>query len=79
MVGYKRELSLLNNSLSLIQTLARTHQRPTPFGLGTQFTAFATPHSEFKIHLSRGSHVLTHRIAKGKEIDTSANPIFRWR
>ena len=42
MAGYKRELQLLNDSLSMISILARTHQRPTPFGLGTQFTAFAT-------------------------------------
>lgn len=55
MAGYKRELQLLNNSLSMIQNLARTHQRPTPFGLGTQFTAFATPHTEFRICLSKGS------------------------
>ena len=79
MAGYKRELSMLNNSLSFIQTLARTHQRPISFGLGTQFTAFATPQSEFRIRLSRGSHVLTQRIAKGKEIDTFANPIFKKR
>ena len=79
MAGYKRELQLLNNSLSMISNLARTHQRPTPFGLDTQLTAFATPHTEFRICLSRGSHVLTQRIAKGKEIDTFANPIFKKR
>lgn len=79
MAGYKRELSMINNALSLIWTLARTHQRPTPFALGTQFTVLATPHTEFKIRLSRGSHVLTQRIAKGKEIDTSENHIFKKR
>ena len=35
MAGYKRELQLLNNSLSMISNLARTHQRLTPFDLGT--------------------------------------------
>ena len=77
MAGYKRELQLLNNSLSMIQNLARTHQSLTPFGLGTQFSAFATPQTQFKIALSKGSQVLTQRLAKGKEIDTSTNPIFR--
>ena len=79
MAGYKRELQLLNDSLSMITLLARTHQRPTPFGLGTQFTAFATPQTQFKICLSKGSQILTQRMAKGKEVDTSDNPIFRWR
>ena len=79
MAGYKRELQLLNNSLSMISNLARIHQRSTPFGLGTQFTVFATPHTEFRVCLFKGSQILTQRMAKGKEIDTSANPIFRWR
>lgn len=63
----------------MINLLARTQQRPAPFGLGTQFTAFATPQTKFKIRLSKGSQVLTQRMAKGKEVDTSENPIFRWR
>ena len=79
MAGYKRELQLLNDSLSMISILARTHQRPTPFGLGTQFTAFITPQTQFKICLSKGSQILTQRLAKGKEKDRSDYPIFRWR
>ena len=55
MAAYKRELHLLNHALSLIQNLARTHQRPTPFGLSTQFSAFATPQTKFKLVLSEGS------------------------
>ena len=63
----------------MITNLARTHQRPTSFGLNTQFTTFSTPHTEFRVFLSKGSQILTQRMAKGKKIDTSANPIFRWR
>ena len=63
----------------MIVNLVHTHQRPTPFGLGTQFSAFTTPQTQFKISLSKGSHILTQRLAKGKEKDTSDYPIYRWR
>ena len=63
----------------MISILARTHQRPSPFGLGTEFTTFATPQTQFKICLSKGSQILTQRLAKGKEKDRSDYPIFRWR
>ena len=66
MAGYKRELQLLNDSLSMVSLMARTQQRPTPFGLGTQFMAFATPQTQFNICLSKGHQILPRRLAKGK-------------
>ena len=63
----------------MVSLMAGTQQRPTPFGLGTQFTAFATPQTQFNICLSKGHQILPQRLAKGKEVDTSENPTWRWR
>ena len=66
MTAYQRELQLLRQSLSFSAMLHLV-------------TAFATPQTKFKLVLSKGFQVLTQRLAKGKKIDTSDNPVVRRR